>query len=82
MDPHKLSQPLQKRMKKREPKTDSNRKEKKVVEDHYDDIGGDLSGLGADVKIYILDVCAEPISYAEHDDEMFICNLIYWFPRG
>ena len=43
----------------------------KVVEEHYDDIGEDLSGLGPDVKLFLSDFALEePTDYSEETDDI------------
>ena len=58
------------------------KKKIKIVEDHYDDLGADLSGLGPSIKIYMLDVCSEAVSYQPDEAEDFCHNLMVWFPMG
>ena len=35
-------------------------KRKKFVEDHYDDLGDDLSGLGGDLEYHLADIIIAP----------------------
>ena len=54
----------------------------KIVEDHYDDLGEDLSGLPG-IQLLLLDVRSETIeAYVTDVTDKMIENLIYWFPLG
>ena len=44
------------------------KKQKKEVEDHYDDLGDDLSGLGGDLALYLADTHIEKIEVETESD--------------
>ena len=61
------------------------RKLPKVVEDHYDDLGDDLSGLGSDLTYLSADVVRETLdidSDYDTDDEQFVQGLSIWYLKG
>ena len=60
-------------------------KMKKIVEDHYDDLGDNLSGLGGDLEYHMADVAIAP--HEEDDltdriDEECIQGMLTWWFRG
>ena len=55
-------------------------KKPKVVEEHYDDLGGDLSGLGPNIALLSHDMDLEPpcsTDDSEHSDEEFLGSLMW-----
>ena len=62
------------------------KKQKKFVEDHYDDLGDDLSGLGCDLAFHQATTIVEDY-YSDNSnevssDEEFIDGLTYWMFKG
>ena len=58
---------------------------KKLVEDNYDDLGDNLSGLGGDLEYHMADAVIAP--YEEDDcvdriDEECIQGMLTWWFRG
>ena len=58
------------------------KKKTKFVQDHHDDIGEDLSGLGPDVKLYLQDFDIETTSYHLDEADPVLEGLQLWFPLG
>ena len=62
-------------------------KKQYVIEDHFDDCGSDLSGLGPDIFIYLADILEEldsSDSEPDFDNEAndLVTNLHTWWLRG
>ena len=76
---------LKERAKERKKAGHKSRKLPKVVEDHYDDLGDDLSGLGSDLAYLSKDVVREAFdidSDYDTDDEQFVQGLSIWYLKG
>ena len=56
-------------------------KRKFVVEDHFDDCGTDLSGLGPDIALFAADVIVDTLP-VEAAPDSFAHNLSVWWLRG
>ena len=53
------------------------------MEDHYDDLGEDLSGLGKENQIFLTDLIFEDTEYEPVDEaDNFIAGIITQFPLG
>ena len=60
-------------------------KRKKFVEEHYDDLGDDLSGLGGDLDYHLADIIISPHEEEESTDridEECIQGMLTWWFRG
>ena len=72
------------RAKERKKAGQKSRKIPKIVEDHYDDLGDDLSGLGSDVTYLSADVSHDPGTHSDDgtDHEEFVQGLNIWYLKG